>query len=82
MNVDHEVVVDVAETGHGARGDHVEDHLLGSRGLHASGAGDDLGADLGDDGGVGDFGERGVEVAVTEAVLAPRARAYSTAPTT
>jgi hypothetical protein len=82
VHVDHEVVVDVAEPGHGAGGDHVEDHLLGGGGLHAGGAGDDLGADLGDDGGVGDLGERGVGLQVMAAVLAPRARAYSTAPTT
>src|SRR5258708_10470759 len=63
VHVDHEVVVDVAETGHGAGGDHVEDHLLGACGLHAGGAGDDLGADLADDGGVGDAGERGVVIA-------------------
>src|SRR6202035_4856086 len=63
VHVDHEVVVDVAETGHGASGDHVEDHLLGGGGLHAGGAGDDLGADLADDGGVGDIGERRVVIA-------------------
>ncbi len=32
-------------------------------GLHAGGAGDDLGADLADDGGVGYIGERGVVIA-------------------
>jgi hypothetical protein len=63
VHVDHEVVVDVAETGHGASSDHVEDHLLGRGGLHARGARDDLGADLSDDGGVGDFAERCVEIA-------------------
>ena len=83
VHVDHQVVVHVAEAGHGAGGDHVEDHLLGGRGLHAGGAGDDLGADLGDDGGVGDVGERRCcRLQVMAAVLAPRARAYSTAPTT
>src|SRR5882757_7312275 len=63
VHVDHEVVVDVAETGHGAGGDHVEDHLLGACGLHAGGAGDDLGADLADDGGVGNIRERRVVIA-------------------
>src|SRR5258708_742879 len=63
VHVDHEVVVDIAETGHGAGGDHVEDHLLGACGLHAGGAGDDLGADLADDGGVGNIRERRVVIA-------------------
>ena len=36
--VDHQIVVHVAESRHGAGGDHVEDHLLGGRGLHACGA--------------------------------------------
>src|SRR5580698_11523781 len=48
VHVDHEVVVDVAKTGHGAGGDHVEDHLLGGGGLHARRARDDLGTDLSD----------------------------------
>ena len=42
---------------------HVADHLLGGCGLHAGGTGDDLGADLDDDGVVGDLGERGAGVA-------------------
>ena len=82
VHVDHEVVVDVAKAGHGAGGDHVEHHLLGGAGLHAGGTGDDLGTDLDDDGGVGDTGERSAVLQVMAAVIAPRARAYSTAPTT
>ena len=83
MHVDHEVVVDVAEPGHGAGGDHVEDHLLGGGGLHAGGAGDDLGADFERQMVVSATSARAVlRLQVMAAVLAPRARAYSTAPTT
>src|ERR1039458_6181248 len=63
VDVDHEVVVDVAQAGHGAGGDHVADHLLGGGGLHAGRSGDDLGADLGDDGGVRNLRERSASVA-------------------
>src|SRR5580658_6483375 len=63
VHVDHQVFVHVAQPGHGAGGDHVGDHLLRRRSLHAGGTRDDLGADLGDDGDVGGSSERGVRVA-------------------
>src|ERR1035437_7847226 len=34
-NVDHEVAIDVAETGHGSGGDHVEHHFVGGARFHA-----------------------------------------------
>ncbi len=57
VHVDHQVFVHIAQAGHGAGGDHVEDHLLGAGGLHAGGTGDDFGADFGNDGDVGGFGD-------------------------
>ena len=63
MHVDHEVLVDIAQAGHGASGDHVQDHLLGGAGLHARGAGDDLGAYLGNDGNFGGCSQRSFLVA-------------------
>ena len=49
MHIDHQVLVHIAEPGHGAGGDHVEDHLLGAACLHSRGAGDDLRAHVGHD---------------------------------
>src|ERR1700679_636532 len=57
MHVDHQVLVHIAQTGHGAGGDHVEHHLLRAAGLHAGGTGNHLGAHLGDDGDVGSRGQ-------------------------
>src|SRR6201981_2960321 len=61
--IDHEVAVDVAETGHGASGNHVQNHLLGGAGFHAAGTGQDFGADVGDDGEMGSTFELGVGIA-------------------
>ena len=47
MHVHHQVLVHVAHAGHGTGGDHVQHHLLRGAGLHAGGAGDDLGAHVG-----------------------------------
>ena len=35
VHVDHQVFVHIAQPGHGAGGDHVQDHLLRGAGLHA-----------------------------------------------
>ena len=61
-HVDHEVAIDVAEPGHGAGRDHVEDHLVGGTRLHAGGSGQDFGADLGDDGEMRSALQRGIPV--------------------
>ena len=61
--VDHQISVDVAEACHGARRDYVEDHLVGCSSLHAGRAGENFGADLGDDGEMCGAFEWGVAVA-------------------
>ena len=63
VDVDHQVAVDVAEASHGAAREHVQDHLLGGAGFHAAGSGDDFGTDVGDDGEVRGFFQRGCRVA-------------------
>ena len=62
-DVDHEIAVDIAEAAHGAGGNHVQDHFVGSSGFHAGGSGEDFGADFGDDGEIGGALERGIAVA-------------------
>src|SRR5579864_5665784 len=61
--IDHEVAIDVAETGHGTSGNHVQNHLLGGAGFHTAGACQDFGADVGDDGEMSSTFELGVGIA-------------------
>ena len=61
--IDHEVAIDVSETGHGTSGNHVQNHLLGGAGFHAARACQDFGADVGDDGEMGSTFELGVGIA-------------------
>src|ERR1017187_9959778 len=61
--IDHQVLVHVAQAGHGAGGDHVEDHLLRGGGLHTRGTGDDLGTHIGNDGDICCIGQRSSKIA-------------------
>src|SRR4029077_12114517 len=63
VKVDHEIAVDVAKAGHGAGGQHIKNHFLGSAGFHAAGTGEHFRADVGDDGEVGGAFERRVAIA-------------------
>src|SRR5437763_15698734 len=57
------VPIDVSEASHGARGDHVENHLMGGASFHAGGSRENFGADLRHDGEVGGPFEGGVGIA-------------------
>ncbi len=75
MHVDHQVLVHIAQPGHGAGGDHVQDHLLGAAGLHARGTGDDLGPTSATMVMSAAAAMGASWLQVTAAVCAPRARA-------
>src|SRR5438309_57593 len=77
--IDHEVAIDVAETGHGTSGNHVQNHLLGGAGFHAARACQDFGADVGDDAKWAARSSWELGLQVRAMVSAPRLRAYSTA---
>jgi hypothetical protein len=63
VNIDHQVAIHIPEAGHSAGGEHVQDHLLRRACLHASGPGNDLWADFGNNGDVGGLFQLRVPIA-------------------
>ena len=63
LHVHHAVALHSPQANHEGGGNHVEHHLLGRAALHATGAGDKLGAYDGLDGMLGSLSQRGVGIA-------------------
>src|SRR5271165_1116910 len=62
-DINHEVAVNVAQARQGSGGNHIQNHFVSGARFHAGGAGENLGADFGDDSEIGGAFERGVAVA-------------------